>query len=253
MPEEAQVKLKHIIIGIILVDQEVISKCGADKYKVLVRVPLVLMTFTAGLLGGLQTSMMKGMTTSLSIDGLFALSTIGYGCLAVPLVAMQLKSLNVVMENYEQLNATPIYESSLIMMNITCGIIIMNDSQLYEWYELMLLVLYAMLIISGVFLIVNKPKQLLCFKFAEDPHFTPEIATTSDNADWPLTENEYYCSKRVSNCICSNHLSELLPRLNIKKLEKDQRTKVLQVIKVLGLVASLEQHSRLQDFEATSS
>jgi hypothetical protein len=86
-----------------------------------------MMSFTAALLGGLQGSVMRGMTISLGIDGFFAFPTIIYLLIGGCLAGFQLKSLNIVMENYDQVKATPIYESSLIIMNICCGLIISNE------------------------------------------------------------------------------------------------------------------------------
>lgn len=240
---EEEAKIKHIIMAIILADDQLLLRSGGTRFKALVRVPLILMTFTAGLLGGFQTSAMKGMTTSFSIEGLFAVSTICYGAIALPLVMLQLKSLNVVMENYEQLNATPIYESSLIMMNITCGIIILHESQLYEWHQLLLLILCASIIISGVYIIVNKPNHLFCLKLEEEAEKEPEFSASNDLIDSPLTENSEFCSEKLPNCICTDHLSELSSRLNLKKIDVDQRQKVMQCVKVIGLVASTHHHS----------
>ena len=38
------------------------------------------------------------------------------------------------MELYDQVEIIPVYESSLILMNIACGAIILNEKDMYTWY-----------------------------------------------------------------------------------------------------------------------
>ena len=85
------------------------------------------MSFVAGLIGGLQGSLMRGMTISVEIGGFFSGITLSYLLLALLASLLQLKSLNISMEVYDQVEIVPIYQSALILLNILCGAIILDE------------------------------------------------------------------------------------------------------------------------------
>ena len=78
--------MKTIISAIQLLDDTSITRIAKGKYanlKARIKLPMILMSFVAGLIGGLQGSLMRGMTISVEIDGLFSGITFCYLLLAV--------------------------------------------------------------------------------------------------------------------------------------------------------------------------
>lgn len=61
------------------------------------------------------------------------------------------------MELYDQVDTIPIYQSSIILLQITAGALIMKESKLYEFWEFINLVICGIIAIIGVFVIVKKP------------------------------------------------------------------------------------------------
>jgi hypothetical protein len=123
--------------------------------------PLILLTFGAGLLGSLSMSFLKGMTVAFREVGLWGGVTLYiYLILAVTLALKQLSFLNQMMEVYDQIEIVPIYQSSIIMMNICAGAIIMNEKQFYSWGELLGIFASGMVSIVGVVIIIRKPSSI---------------------------------------------------------------------------------------------
>jgi len=61
------------------------------------------------------------------------------------------------MELYDQMDTVPIYQSSLIIMNIMAGAIILQESVLYTPGEFTLMCLFGIISIAGVWVILKKP------------------------------------------------------------------------------------------------
>lgn len=61
------------------------------------------------------------------------------------------------MELYEQVDTIPIYQTSLILLNICAGAIVMQEARLYTFQEFLLIILCGLVSISGVQLIIKKP------------------------------------------------------------------------------------------------
>jgi hypothetical protein len=62
------------------------------------------------------------------------------------------------MINYDQAEIGPINESSLILLNLVCGGVILNEQKKYIWWELMLLFSCAGITIIGIYTFIAKPK-----------------------------------------------------------------------------------------------
>lgn len=121
------------------------------------------MAAVAGLFGGLAGSLMRGFTISLDINGL-TLGTVVYFLIGWAMACCQLRAINIVMENYDQIKASPIYESSLILNNIICGIIILNERRNYAPEELFILFLCGLVVATGSALLVSSPKHVRVLK-----------------------------------------------------------------------------------------
>ena len=126
-----------------------------------VRRPIMLLGPVAGLLGALQQSFMRGFTLALSTPGCFSqVSTYVYGICGISLAACQLMTINRMMRIYPQLEIQPIYETSLIVFNLFCGAIILDEKKMYTSTELVRLAVYCLICISGVFSLIKKPSLL---------------------------------------------------------------------------------------------
>jgi len=61
------------------------------------------------------------------------------------------------MELYEQVDTVPIYQSSIIIMNVVAGVVVMQESELYTSYEFLMIALGGLISILGVWIIMKKP------------------------------------------------------------------------------------------------
>jgi len=71
------------------------------------------------------------MTISISANGFLGWSLVYLG-VALFFATFQLKSLNIAMENYDQIDIDPIYQASIILFNMLSGAIILNEKQMYD-------------------------------------------------------------------------------------------------------------------------
>ena len=109
------------------------------------------MTTVAGLLGSISMSFIKGVTETFRHDGLFGGFVLYmYVAVALSIGILQLKSINRSMELYEQVDTIPIYQTSLILLNIAAGAIVMQEARLYTFQEFLLIILCGLVSISGV-------------------------------------------------------------------------------------------------------
>ena len=60
------------------------------------------------------------------------------------------------MHLYDQITTIPIYEASLILLNMVCGAIILGESAAYTFLEMLLLIFSALISIAGVIIIARK-------------------------------------------------------------------------------------------------
>eukprot|EP00355_Strombidium_rassoulzadegani_P007882 CAMPEP_0168619692 /NCGR_PEP_ID=MMETSP0449_2-20121227/6739_1 /TAXON_ID=1082188 /ORGANISM="Strombidium rassoulzadegani, Strain ras09" /LENGTH=169 /DNA_ID=CAMNT_0008660647 /DNA_START=234 /DNA_END=743 /DNA_ORIENTATION=+ len=125
------------------------------------KIPLFLMATGAGLLGSLSMTFLKGMTESFEENGVFgSFSLYGYLILSLCLSVFQLNLLNMTMEIYDQIEIIPIYNSSMILLNICAGAIVLNEKLYYTWGELCLIILCGCISIVGVWVIIYKPVSI---------------------------------------------------------------------------------------------
>jgi len=89
--------------------------------------------------------------------GMRLLSTYTYLMIVIPGAVLQLKLVNHAMEVYNQAEIGPIYSSSLILLHMLCGGIILNEKALYTRNELYVLIFYSLICILGIYIIAKKP------------------------------------------------------------------------------------------------
>lgn len=78
--------------------------------------------------------------------------------MAVSVGFFQIKSVNMAMEIYDQIDIDPIYQSSIIFFNMMSGAIIMDEIKMYTNHQLIGLVSSAFVCVYGVLVIVRKPE-----------------------------------------------------------------------------------------------
>lgn len=87
------------------------------------------------------------------------------------------------MKNYDQAEIGPINESSLILLNLICGGIILNEQKLYLWWELVILLMCCIVCILGIKIFISKPKLLLLEKLRRKQTSTSSTETLMEQND----------------------------------------------------------------------
>jgi hypothetical protein len=122
------------------------------------------MPIVAGLLGGISGSFVRGFTVCLNEhNGLTSLYTWLYFTLLMATALVQLRSLNKAIHLYDQIEIVPIYQASLILLNMLCGSVIMKESSDYTNQDFLFLLFCLIICISGVFIVQKRPK-MRCIK-----------------------------------------------------------------------------------------
>ena len=123
------------------------------------RTPMLLLPLTTALLGGLLGSLFRGFTISFQPEfGFFHQNHFTYALFGGGLFLsfFQVRSFNNCIHLYNQLETIPTYESSLILMNMLSGAIIMQELSELRWHEVIMLNVGMFICIVGVFLIAKK-------------------------------------------------------------------------------------------------
>jgi hypothetical protein len=152
----SEVQLKNVIKAI------EIYECSHQEFKnlkSLVKLPMLMTIFSSAIIGSLYISFLKGWSTQVVMKGGFLMfSTYVYWAIAGIGAILQLYLVNQAMINYNQAEIGPINESSLILLNLVCGGVILNEQKKYIWWELMLLLSSAAITIVGIYTFIAKPK-----------------------------------------------------------------------------------------------
>ena len=126
--ESTAISLKSMIQAVMIVDMK---ENEYTQIKRIVKMPMILMTIIAGVIAGLSASTLKGMTIAVAANGFVGWALV-YLTVALFFATLQLKSLNIAMENYDQIDIDPIYQASIILFNMLSGAIILNEKEMYE-------------------------------------------------------------------------------------------------------------------------
>lgn len=140
-----------------VLDQKTIASFG-EEYRGLkagVKTSLVALAVGAGMCGGLLASIIKGATVALKTPGWWSILFL---TLAFVVATVQLKTLNVAMEAFDQISIDPIYEISLMVFNMLGGAIVLNEQRVYSWPRLAAMLGASVICMVGVVLMVRVPK-----------------------------------------------------------------------------------------------
>ena len=83
----------------------------------------------------------------------FAILMIGLG---MTCAGISIYSLNLSMKYYNNLDVMPIYQSMILMHMMVAGLLVLDESSLYSWEELMLLFGSATFVILGIWVLTCK-------------------------------------------------------------------------------------------------
>ena len=138
---------------------EVISPKSMNL-KRFVKMPLIYLLFLAGMQSGLCVVFMKlagelAATNSVSENvGMFVLLLVLMGISAVS----QSHSLNMAMKEYDQLEVMPIFQTFIMIMWMTGGMIVLNETAFYTTWQLVSIFGSFCILLAGVKVLTMKIK-----------------------------------------------------------------------------------------------
>ena len=119
---------------------------------------MLFLLVCTGLLGGYTTVLFK-FFTELIIEGKsLKVAAMSFTLLACALFAnlLQLVFLNISMKYYDQLDVIPIFMTSFLVFGIVCGLVFLDEWDLYNWSSGLGIFCGVLLCIAGIALIVLK-------------------------------------------------------------------------------------------------
>ena len=141
----------------------IISPEAGLKLKKSIKVPVVLLTMAAGLCGGTSLVMMKSfgeivggaeMNGNVYMAVVLIIFGLGTG-------ALQMYMLNLSMKYYNNIDVMPIYQSFILINWMVSGLVLLDESSLYSWGELLRLAASCSLVISGIFVLTLKQTEIV--------------------------------------------------------------------------------------------
>ena len=140
------------------------------------------------------------------------------------------------MKIYPQLELHPIFETSMILFNMSSGAIILNEKQLYSYIELVFLTIYAFICIIGVFMLVKKVQFINQEQIPKDD--LSSTGSLSDRAK-ELARDQVYAEVGTENAeFLSSELSKI-------KSEEDKQ----DVKRAVYLIALWEKKIAVNDID----
>mmetsp|Transcript_1215 Transcript_1215/g.1509 ORF Transcript_1215/g.1509 Transcript_1215/m.1509 type:complete len:163 (+) Transcript_1215:768-1256(+) len=132
------------------------------KLKKFIRVPMVLTSWTTGILVAANTLFIKSGTEILKImvnspDPVDASSQMYISfALGLACVLVQLRYLNSALKYFRQVEVMPIFQSSIIMNSMAAGLFVLEESKFYSTLDLCVLATSAVITVIGVAVIMKK-------------------------------------------------------------------------------------------------
>mmetsp|Transcript_34747 Transcript_34747/g.45715 ORF Transcript_34747/g.45715 Transcript_34747/m.45715 type:complete len:169 (+) Transcript_34747:773-1279(+) len=131
---------------------------GSKRLKSNLKLPMVLLCWSCGVLNGLSLVFLKVCgeiinSPEAAQNVFFALlmGAIGGLCAFV-----NMYTLNQSMKYYPNLDVMPTYQSMILMHMLLSGLIVLNESALYTWLELLQLYGSAVFVIAGIYVLTKK-------------------------------------------------------------------------------------------------
>lgn len=124
--EYNQIKFKNVVKGILFFN------CDDQEFKsikLILKIPMVSIVLISALLGAIDCSFLKGVTLLLQMpsDIFHCTSTYVYMVITTVTSNLQLFFINMAMKFYDQSKIGPVNVASLILLNLFCGCIILDE------------------------------------------------------------------------------------------------------------------------------
>ena len=133
------------------------------RHRWYVKVPLLAFPWFGGYLSGMATLFFKTfieMTKTASEFNNFA-DAFPWVILASALtsIVLQLVMLNKGLKYFNAIDTVPIYESSVILHNISCGGIVLNEFSTLKTANIIFFALGSVFVIVGIFILIKKKDE----------------------------------------------------------------------------------------------
>ena len=117
----------------------------------------------SGLCGGTSLVMMKSFGEILNTDErhehkFMALLFVTVG---LSMAATQTYLLNLSMKYFNNTDVMPIYQSFVLINWMVSGLVLLDESKLYTWGELLRLAASCLLVIAGIFVLTLKQSEIV--------------------------------------------------------------------------------------------
>ena len=120
--------------------------------------PLLFLALGASVFGGTSIVMMKccGEIANSSEAGYHMFFAICLAVVGLAAAALQTYLLNLNMKYYSQLDVMPTYQAILLISWMVSGLVLLDESAIYSWVELLQLGGCCLLVCVGIFILTRK-------------------------------------------------------------------------------------------------
>jgi len=131
---------------------------GSKRLKNNIKVPMILLCWSCGVLNGCWAVFIKIGGEVINSPDLHdhVWFAILMGFLGSLCAGVNVYCLNQSMKYYQNLDVMPVYQSMILMFMLLTGLIVLNESDLYNWWQLFKLYASAGLIVLGIFVLTRK-------------------------------------------------------------------------------------------------
>ena len=121
-------------------DRELLEKVSPSSRTVknFIKVPLVFLVWASSMQSSLSVIMLKlfGELIQSGSSGTYWFLMIFLVVMMFLSSLMQIHIINLAMKYYDQVEVVPIFQTCLMIMWITSGLIVLNEKKFYSWLEL---------------------------------------------------------------------------------------------------------------------
>lgn len=184
----------RLLLGLVgKMSDELIDKISPKygrRLRRFIKLPVVLLTLSSGVCGGTSLVQIKsfgeivgGSELSSNFFLSLLLVAMGLGC-----SAMQVYLLNLSMKYYNNTDVMPIYQSFVLINWMVSGLVLLDESSLYTFFELLRLGASCLLVILGIFVLTLKQSEIA----REEFHNTAgsSLSSSAARVNQPLLSSE---------------------------------------------------------------
>ena len=135
----------------------------AKRLKNNLKVPMVSMCLTCGLMNGCALVYIKVCleiinSPEASSNMFFSMTMCFLGIFAA---FINIIAVNMSLKFYNNLDVMPTYQSSILINVMVAGMILIDESKLYTWAELLILYSAGLVVIMGIFVLTKKQNKVI--------------------------------------------------------------------------------------------